>query len=302
MDFKIDDDFDENGKSSSSSSNTMMTIIIISVVSIIIGLTVFFVCNHFLAPKKTVEEPTQVDVSLTDENVQILYDYVSYGTSGIRKDKFVKESTVTLGSFTNEEKFYYALQFADSDDFEFTGEYTDNKKKIYGFSINRLKEYMQRYFGPDVSFSPNVEMSHAFNFSINDQNIGYISYSDENDEFHVYFDGYQDLEVRDSGGAVPFFTKLVSAVKLKDNTLILKEKVVYVKQEESNGSYTLTITKDYNHSNVIETRPNMDKDEVENFQLDMNQYSDKASTITYTFKVNNSNNQYYFSNSEITAS
>ena len=158
---------------------------------------------------------------------------------------------------------------------------------------------MNRYFGPEVSFSTEGTFTHPFNFTINDQNVGTLTYSDESDEFHVYFDGFQDINESTSEGVNPFYTKLVSAKKLKDNTLILQEKVVYVKQEERDGTYTLYITKDYEHNSVIETRPNLSKDELMDFQLDVSRYIDKASTITYTFKTNN--NVYYFSNSEITS-
>ena len=333
MDFKMEDDFEENG--SSNSGDTKMKIIIISVVSIVIGLTVFFIVNHFVGRKETVTPaPEQEDVSLTDENVQILYQYVTYGTKGIRNDKFVREKMVNLSSFSDQEKYYYALEFADSSDFEFTGEYTDKKKKIYAFSISKMKEYMQRFFGPEVSFSTEGEYTHPFSFSINGQNVGHLSYSSEMDEYHVYFDGYQDLEtgeftegekINSSGEKTseskeveidaqtgeeadvenneevsidPVYGKLVSATKLKDGTLILKEKVIYAKVVENGGSYSIYVTRDFDNNNLIETKPNLSKSDVLNFNLDMNNYMDNAVTISYTFKVNDS--VYYFSNSEIT--
>ena len=332
MDFKMDDDFEESA--SSNQVDPKMKIIIISIVSIVIGLTVFFIVNHFVGRKETVTPPPeQEDVSLTDENVQILYQYVTYGTKGYRNDKFVREKMVNLSSFSEEDKYYYALEFADSDDFEFTGEYTEEKKKIYSFSISRLNEYMQRFFGPEVSFSTSGEYTHAFNFTINGQNVGHLTYSSEEDEYHVYFDGYQNLETGeftesadlskdedDSSSKeveidaetgeetetdskvnvdiVPYYGKLISATKLKDSTLILKEKVVYAKLEDKGGNYSIYITRDFDHNNLIETKPNLSKADVLSFYLDVNNYMDSASTITYTFKVDN--NIYYFSNSEIT--
>lgn len=327
MDFKMEDDFEENG--SSNSGDTKMKIIIISVVSIVIGLTVFFIVNHFVGKKETVAPiPEQVDVSLTDENVQILYQYVTYGTKGYRNDKFIREKTVSLNSFSEEEKYYYALGFADSDDFEFTGEYTEKNKKIYAFSISKMKEYMQRFFGPEVSFSVEGQYTHPFNFSINGQNVGHLTYSSDSDEYHVYFEGYQNLETgeftentntsKDGEKEVeidaqtneetnseenanvsidPYYGKLISATKLRDNTLILKEKIVYAKLENTGNSYSIYVTKDFDHNNLIETKPNLSKSDVFNFHLDMNNYMDKATTVSYTFKVDN--NIYYFSNSEI---
>ena len=43
-------------------------------------------------------------IDLNDENVKILYQYVTYGTKGLRNDKFVNEDKVIIDSFSNEEK------------------------------------------------------------------------------------------------------------------------------------------------------------------------------------------------------
>ena len=120
MDFKIDDDFEEKSENQKKNHNIVSTIVI-AVVSIIIGLIVFFVSNAFFGKKVIpAEVPKDIDVALTDENVQILYDYVTYGVRDTRNDKFIKERNVQLSSFSNQEKFYYALQFAQVEDFEAT--------------------------------------------------------------------------------------------------------------------------------------------------------------------------------------
>ncbi len=298
MDFKIENDYDGNGKKSKT-NNTVVQIIIISIVSIIVGLGVFFVFNSLFNKKEPVkEEPTEVDVSLTDKNVQILYQYVTYGTDGVRGEKFVKDRSVSLGSFTNDEKLFYALQFAEGEDFEFTGEYDENKKKIYRLPIETVKNYAEIFFGPNVSFAAEgVNYTHAFNFTINDQNIGTLTYDSDEDEFHVVFDGFQDIEKKTTG-VLPYYTKLIGATKLKDNTLILKEKVVYVKENESEDSVSLTISKDFEHNSIMDTKSNISKESIDDYQFDISPYLENASTITYTFKVNN--NAYYFASSEIT--
>ena len=89
MDFKIGDDITEGNNKNSSS----LPIIIIIVLAIIIGLIVFFISNAIFGEKKPKEEtPVSTQLSITDENVQILYQYLTYGIKGERNNKFIKEN------------------------------------------------------------------------------------------------------------------------------------------------------------------------------------------------------------------
>ena len=147
MNFDITEETEET---SVSKKKKIPSIVIIVICALIVGLIVFLICNSIFNPKdknKPKEEvETSEKLSLNENNVKILYQYVTYGTTGIRNDKYIKESKVDLKSFTNEEKYYYALMFAEVKDFSFTGRFDSDNNKIYTISSRKIKNYMERYF------------------------------------------------------------------------------------------------------------------------------------------------------------
>ena len=299
MDFKIGDEIedttDENYKPK---GNSKLPLIIVIVVSLLFGLTVFLISNALFGGKKgTTEEPVvDQQVQLTDENVQILYDYVTYGTRNHRNDKFLKEQSVTLSSFSNQERFYYALQFAQPEDFEYTKKLDDQKHKIYTISNDKIKGYMQRFFGNQVTYSTSSDIKYTFTFKINNKNVGELKYSVDNDGFDTVF---TDLEEDIPEELVePYYTDLVSATKkLADNSLSLVENVIYTDVQKENDVYTVNIYKDYQHTMLIETKQNLTEAQLKENPINISDYNGKTATVTYLFKVNN--NSYYFDSSKI---
>jgi len=97
------------------------------------------------------------------------------GIKGERNTKFIKEKNVTIDSFTNEEKFYYALQFAQVEDFKVTDKVDEKNRKVYRLYHETVKEYMQRFFGGSVQYSSDISLVYPFSFRINGNNVGYIT-------------------------------------------------------------------------------------------------------------------------------
>ena len=162
MDFKIGDELEETTEDgelvSKKSSNNILPIIIIAVVAIICGIVVFLVSNTLFGKKEIKPDPIKsVELSLQEENVKILYEYVTYGAGEERSEKFLKEKNVNISSFTNQEKFYFALQFAQVEDFEKTDRLDESKHKIYFIPSNIIQEYMERFFGPSITYTTNNE-------------------------------------------------------------------------------------------------------------------------------------------------
>ncbi len=303
MDFKIDDDFEEiedeeNESSSNKNSNNIIPIIIVVVISLVFGLTVFFISNALFGRKVIPpEQPVNTNVALTDDNVEILYDYVTYGVRNTRNDKFVKEQTVNINSFSNQEKFYYALQFAQVEDFVSTGEVNSQKQKIYTIQSSLIKNYMKRFFGSKVTYATNSVITYPFSFRINNQNVGVMTYSTEKDAYETVFTGLEDNIVSEEV-VEPYYTKLVKATRIGiDGSLELEEKIIYTETTEENGVYTVKIYKDYQHTMLIETKQNLTKEQLQTNPISIDSYQDKASTITYVFKLDSTN--YYFDSSTI---
>ncbi|MBR2677925.1 MAG: hypothetical protein IKE63_00715 [Bacilli bacterium] len=294
-DFKIGDDFENNGKQNK--IDRKIAIIIVIVVSIFFGLLVFFISNAIIG--KNEKEPPKVDtqVNLDDENVKILYSYVAYKDNGYGNDKFLKEKSVTSNSFTNEDKLFYALQFVDPNDLVYDGQKTDQGQKIYNLSITKIKTYLQRFFGSDNSISPVDEFEYKFDFSINGLSLAKLTYSEEEQDYKVVF---MKEEEKTEELVRPYYTKLSSATKKADGTLILNEKVIYTTFVNENDVYKINIYKDFEHTTLLEMLQNIKKEDLIAKPISLEKYEDKSATISYIFKINSINRNYYFDSSSIT--
>lgn len=303
-DFKIVDSFDEddttgeqNKKSSNRNSKTF-AIVIVVILSLLVGIGVFIGSNAlFNKGKKKEKQPTTIQLDLKNENVDILYHYVTYGTRNQRNDKFIKNQSVTLKDFTNEEKLYYALQFAQVEDFVFTKKYNEKDQKIYSISKIKMDDYMKRFFGSQVTYTTDdKEFTYPFSFRINGQNVGTLKYSKTRKGYETTFDGFQD-DIISTDIVQPYYAKLTSAEQNLDNTIVLTEKIIYTTLEENNGLYDLTIYRDYSKTKPIEKRSGITLEQLQNDPVKIDNYLANAGTIQYKFDINIST--YYFASSKI---
>ncbi len=299
MDFEIeegleeDDDFSSEKKPKKSSK---LPIIVVIVVSILVGLLVFLISNLFFGKKTIkVETPKSKPLSLTEENVEILYDYVTYGTRNRRNDKFLKESHVTLQTFTNQEKLYYALQFAQVEDFVSTNKLDENNLKIYKISASKINNYMKRFFGGQATYKMDEVITYAFSFRIGGKNVGVLKPSVNGDGYDVVFTELQEDYPPEL--VEPFYGELVAAQKNTDGSYELTEKVVFTEVKKENEIYTVNIYKDYQHTYLIEKKLNQTEETLKQNPIKIANYKDKATTIKYLFKV--SGTMLYFDSSTI---
>ena len=300
MDFKISEDIQEEENSENNKGNKLFggnfNIIIIVVTAIIAFLVVFLITNAIFNPKQKKVEPvtpTSEKRSLSEDNVKVLYQYVTYGTTGIRNDKFVKNKSVRLKDFTDEEIIYYALQFAQVEDFDFTGNLDENKNKIYSISSRTIKKYVERFFGKNVKYSTDVTIKYPFTFSINDKNVGSLKYNDDTATFDATF---TEKSEKEEYLVEPYMGKLVEAYKDPDGGYRLIEKIIFIDLEkQDDGNYQVIVSKDYEHNNIIESSVDQTEEDIK--KIDIEKYIKKAGTITYTFKLNG--NVLYFDSSEI---
>ena len=292
--FKIGDNVEEQNSEvvlNRLKKKRKIAIIIVVIVSILIGLTTYIVSN-LIFNRKQPSEVIDYSVDLKNENVQILYQYVTYGTKGLRNDKFAKEDKVVLDNFSNEEKFYYALQFAQVDDFEFTGEINAEKNKVYLITDRKIKKYMQLFFGPNVKYKNDLTISYPFSFRINGMNVGNMKYSENRGGFETTFTTFQaDIKKEDITNNIE--GELVKAYSDAKNKLYLEEKVVYITQTKNpDNTYKIDIYKDNNKTILVDTKTVSNLEE----KIDLSKYNN-TTTIKYSFGLNGS--VYYFESSEI---
>ena len=270
-------------------------IIIVILLAVAIGLIIFYITNPLFNEPQ--EGPYVQELQLTDNNVRILYNYVSYSADGNRNDVFVMNSSVTKENMPSKDKLYYALQFASPEDFVSTGKRDDDNNQIFNISDNKVDSYMKRFFGNSVTYSKVKKMDYTLNFSEDHKYIGTLTYSYDNKGYDTILNKI-DEEDDEEEYVKPFYGKLVKASLFEDQTMELQEKVIYTKVLEDDDLYTIKVYGDLHYHNLIETRNNLTKSQLKNSVFNMNEYMNEASTVTYTFKTEN--DKYYFYGSNLT--
>ena len=299
MDFKIGDDIEDmsNGKKK---DKGITPIIIVVVGALIIGLVVFLISSLIFKGNEPVETPpVDQQLNIADATVQVLYKSISYGTRTFRDDKFIKNDSVNLNSFSDSEKYFYALQFVQQTDFEETGEVdSTTNKKVYRISNDSIKSYMQRFFGPQVNYSTEEKVTHTFRFDIDGNNYAELTYSEEFDGFKAIFTEKKDF-IANKDLIKPYYTSLFNAVLKADKTLVIEEKVIYTHFENEEGKYKIKITSDPQNNQIIEEKQNITAEQLNEVPIDILDYGDKTGIVTYLFKVNG--NSYYLDSSTLSS-
>ncbi len=288
------DSNDDSGKfedvSKSKNKAEQLTWIIVIVISFICGLTVFFIMlaifNNTGEEEVIPEPPKEEKVSLQNTNVKALYKYVTYGTRGKRNDKFFKESVTTLESFTNQERFYYALQFVKKEDLTYTEEKNSRGEPIYNISDRKMGEYMQRFFGNKVSYSSKVSFTYPFQFAVNGKNLAVITTS-ATDGYDVTFSRAENNLPKDL--VEPFYAKLYDAYIESDGSYRLEEKVIFTTfAMNNNRTYNVNIYSDYNHTKLIDSILGISEASLKEKPISVDTYLNNAATISYHFDISGS--------------
>ena len=279
--YKEQKEFEENYNG----TRRVVTIIIIIVVSIILGLITYAICSALIGKKAPPVNETFIgeQIDLQDENVQILYKYVTYGADGKRNLKFVKEPSVTINNFSDEEKLYYALQFAQVEDFEFTGEMTQDKYKIYVLPNTKLDLYMKLFFGPNVSYRPVEKMTYPFTFQINKMNVGTMTYSSTRNGYDTIFAAHQDNS--EASGIDAVYGELASAIRRADGGIVLQEKVVYTDLKTDGTGYAMDVYKDSAKTQLLETITGITEANLTSPQITLSKYP-QTTIVEYSFSLN----------------
>lgn len=292
--------------------NLIAPIIIVVLLALAVGLIIFYITNPLFNEPQ--EGPFVQDVELTDGNVRILYDYVSYTADEVRNDVFVTNDLVTKDSMSDKDKLYFALQFASPEDFISTGKRDKLNNQIFNISDKKIDAYMKRFFGSEIKYSNVKQYEYTLNFTEEVKYVASLSYSYENQGYDTILkkietekedknskddkDTSKDKEEEEKVYVKPFYTKLVKANLYEDQTLELQERIIYTEVSEKNDLYTIKVFGDIRHQNLIETRNNLTESQMKNSVFNLNEYMNDAATVTYTFKTEQ--NKYYFYSSTVT--
>ena len=283
-------------KKKNNKNKSLVLIIAIAVVLVLFFIVLLLLFNSN-KPKKKEKVSNDIELNLTNDTVGILYDLITYGPNGERNEKFLKETNVTESSFSDQEKLEIALQYVTSNDITRSDKKTAEGGNIYFISRDILEENMQKYFGDSVYFEDVDSLEYPFQFEVNSYNNAKLTYDQEEEGYDIEFIGYKGPEIEDTVSKYSY--KLVKAIQSKlDNSVKLVEKIIFLDTKENSNGYDINIYKDYNHSNLIDSKTNLTDDDILTNQISVNDYINDAGTITYTFKLR-SDDTYYFDNSKI---
>ena len=317
MDFKIGDDIDENGAVEHHVLSNKTKIIIIAVFALIAGISVFLITNLVFGGNKEPEKPNVTKSILTKDDEDVIFNYkmLTYGAKGIRDKKFISGIDIDNHSFSNAEKYYFALQFAVKGDFTPTDRKDDKGNMIFTLPESSMDIYMERFFGPDVTYVKDGEISNTFKFNINGKDTGIVKFNEENDEFDVSLSETRNVNPKsDFEDDVYYF--LDEATSYSDGRLVLKEKVLYTKVTPlGDNNYEVQLFSDYDKKNSIGTLNNISNASILNSAednnttvdadkyahlpkyFDIDEYKDQCGIITYNLKLGERG--YYFVNSKV---
>lgn len=319
MDFKIGDDIDENGAVEHKLLSDKTKLIIVIVVALVAGISVFLITNAIFGKKEVPvkKEPvTSTELEMTDEYVVESYKMLTYGAGGVRDNKFINGVNIESDAFSNAEKYLFALQFAVKGDFTDTGKKDENGFEIYSLPESSMDVYMNRFFGPNFSYTKEGEITNTFKFRIDQKDTGKIKYDSNSGEFLV---SLSELKEKDNSKFIDdVYYYLDKATSYSDRRLELEEKVIYTKVvDNKKGSSDVYLFSDAGRTNSIGTINDVTKESANNnsngiddtdisalkyanlptiFSFD--DYKDKCGTIKYNLKIE-TNLGYYFVNSEI---
>ena len=287
--------FDQMKTSTFRKKDLVAPIIIVVLLSLAMGLIVFYISDPFFNKEET---PTYKELELTDNNVRILYDYVSYSIDGERNDIFVTNEMITKDNIPNKDKLYYALQFANPEDYKSTGKRDKDNNQIFNISDEKIDTYMKRFFGSQITYKKEKEYEYTMDLSEDVKYIASLTYSSENKGYDTTLTKVVQEDEEDKVFVKPFYTKLVKAILHDDQTIELQEKIIYTKVIKTDKLYSIKVYKDYNLQQEVETRNNLTESQMKNSVFNLNEYMDNASTVTYKFKTEDG--KYYFYSSEVT--
>lgn len=288
----MEEDFKFNESNTEESTNTSevnkkLTLIIISSVAVFFGLTVFIILTVIMNNKNKVNS-TPVEIEITNKEVKRLYNMVTFTELGTRNDKFMKESEVTHDSFSNYEKYKYALSLAKSSDFVATGQ-TKNGYHEYSLDKNKMTNYIKTFFGNGITYSTNSMIEHTFNFKKDNNNTGNLKYYPDENMYKIYFTTTKE-EIPDTMENKRYYTKLYKAEELNDE-LTLYEKIVYTKcSKNTTNTYNCLVFRDYDRTIQIDEVKGLDEDSDIKFDE-----LKESNEIEYKFKKDIEGKYYFYS-------
>ncbi len=263
-------------------SNFALRLVLICTILILGSSIIFAFRNNFIEDDKKKEE-MEVDQELID----LLYSYVAYGKEIKSMQYFYVNDTLTKDTFDNFEKVKYAFQLVNENNV--------NDLTETGFTIDKdtYQKLVNTIFGQDSEIE-NAKEFEVISTNVLKDSIVNVKYAETQNKYIV-----TKIKDFDRPMISPVYTKVIdSAVDSTNNTIIIKEKVIFtsVDYDKEGHVSNIKVYKDSFHQKLIKEVTTHVNYPMEEFNFE--NYLEDAITVTYTFKLSDDGN-YYFESSKI---
>lgn len=241
--------------------------------------------------KEETKTESKKDIELDDSRFIKIYNKLASYTYRMNREN-------GYNSFSDKDLATIAIKDFKESDFTKTNEKDEKRNFIYyTYKGDTITKYLKKYFSSDVVIDKNriKDLSVATNVSFEGSGMETISYDKDKDEYKVIFAG-----IGGTSGPSPKITarKITSATKEDDGSIKVVEKAIYYTSNAFNDDMYYNIYSDPTNNYYIEGK-HYKVDNVTNEKIDIEDYLDKASTITHIFKYDKENDKYYFASSVI---
>lgn len=226
-------------------------------------------------------------LNITSTEVRNLYMRVSSCNSGVpfrNADYFYVNEDVHVHTMDTFAKARCAFQFISEENI------TRNNDE-YFLLASVFDEAFTKMFGSESSINVEEitgdELKIFMNRSNTDLEFATVNYDSSLGLFRLRF-----TNERPPATLLPNFTSALISANSFDNGIVLREKIVYVRDLSEGNNFGYEVFSDPNHRNRIGGRRNIPQEEL---RIDLADYFNEASVITYVFKRDFNGNYFFYS-------
>lgn len=292
--------------------NKILIVLVVILFIIIIGMGVYIaydkkiifssstneVLTKNTTKRKNSDSENFKDIDLNSNDFINLYNMLENYT-------YMEDRTHGYYDFLDSEKTIIGFYNSDIKSSDFTKANNGAATDIVSYIVKTdvLSKSLKNIFGNDISFKAELAVGNSFSLkqevygAIGMVNTcgGEISNYDLNS--NTYYVNMNNGCGGTTGPSAKLITRKIVSAKKSNDTIIVKEKVIYFETDFNNSNITYKVYSDKNHKNLIDTL-SYSEDTVYNETINVDNYSE-TSTITHTYKLDKTTNQYYFTSSKI---
>lgn len=265
-------------------SNFVMKLMLVCTI-LILGSAIIFSFNTFMNNKN--EEKKDYKTKDNQNIAEKLYSYITFDRTLEPTYYFYQNKELNYENFDALEKVRYAFGLLNEK------ELTKKDDRTYTIDAGIYNGYIETIFGKNTNYDNSKEVIVITN-KIVKNSIMSISYDKDNNQYIITrINGFKNNEDKIKN----YYYELNSYdIDSNNKTITIKENFMFVNKEYSNNDKDLTSIKFYRdiyQEDLIKEIDYPTNDFIKNFKF--SDYVKDSGIITYTFKMDDENNYYFYS-------